>query len=148
MSIFAPANFHLNQMVGIEKPALSNRRACYAHAVMHRVAASALVMVCLSTFLCPALGKPSAFAMTTAQNCCAKMDGCTKPHEHASSHNGCAGEESQPSSCCTNSCSTLILFCPASVGFSIPRFTGSLVCTGNATPYARLEQPPIPPPRV
>src|SRR6266487_3087935 len=114
---------------------------------MQRVAASVLVIVCLSTFLCPALGKPSTFAVTKAQNCRAKMQGCTKPHEHASSHNRCAGK-SQHSSCCTNSCSTLILFCPASVGFSIPNFTGFVVFTGHATPYARFDQPPIPPPRV
>src|SRR6266478_1789212 len=39
---------------------------------MHRLAASALVIVCLSTFLCPAFGKPSAFAVSKTQNFCAR----------------------------------------------------------------------------
>src|SRR6266481_3858464 len=90
---------------------------------MRRAGLSALLIVCLVTFLCPEVAKPSVFTVTNAPDCCYKMSGCKMMHEQPSHQHPCR-HESQPSSCCTVSCSTLILFCPISTGFPTPHFSG------------------------
>jgi hypothetical protein len=115
--------------------------------VMRRAGLSALLIVCLVTFLCPEVAKPNVVTVTKAPDCCSKMSGCKMTHEQTSHHHPCR-HESQPSSCCTVSCSTLILFCPISDRFSTPRFNGHTLAIDDATVSARADRPPTPPPRI
>src|SRR5213595_2113105 len=116
---------------------------------MRRGGVSALVIVCLFAFLCHAVGKPNVISEAKPPACCSKAHTYKMADEQTSrSHKGCAGDQSQPRSCCTVSCSTLILFCPTSNAFSIPRFTGHALSTGDAIAWARIERLPIPPPRI
>jgi hypothetical protein len=116
---------------------------------MRKAGVSALLIVCLFAFLCIAVGKPNVISEAKPPACCSKAHTCKMADEQTSrSHKGCAGDQSQPRGCCTVSCSTLILFCPTSNAFSIPRFTGYGFSTGDQTASARVEPPPIPPPRV
>jgi hypothetical protein len=115
--------------------------------VMRRAGLSALLIVCLFTFLCPEVAKPNVITVTKAPDCCSKMSGCKMTHEQTSRQHPC-GHESQTSSCCTVSCSTLILFCPTSERFSTPRFNGRTFAIDDATASARIERPPTPPPRI
>jgi hypothetical protein len=114
---------------------------------MRRVGLSALLIVCLVTFLCPEVAKPNVVTVTPAPDCCSKMSGCKMTHEQPSHHQPCR-HESQPSSCCTVSCSALILFCPISSGFLTPHFSGHTFAIDDATASARIERPPTPPPRI
>ena len=68
-------------------------------------------------------------------------------HEQTSHHQPCR-HESQPNSCCAVSCSTLILFCPASERLSTPRFDSHTFAIDDATASERIERPPTPPPRI
>ena len=113
---------------------------------MRRAGLSALLIVCLVTFLCPEVAKTNVITLTKAPDCCSKMSGCKMTDEQSSHHDSC-GHESQPS-CCTVSCSTLILFCPISDRFSAPRFNGHTFGIDDATASARIERPPTPPPRI
>src|SRR5215208_2127612 len=108
---------------------------------MRRAGLSALLIVCLVTFLCPEVAKPNVTAITKAPDCCSKMSGCKMTHEQTSQHDRC-GHESQPSSCCTVSCSTLILFCPISARFVTPSFYSHTLAIEDATASARIERPP------
>ena len=90
---------------------------------MRRVGLSALLIACLVTFLCPEVAKPNVVTVTKVPDCCSKMSGCKMTHQQTSHHQPCR-HESQPNSCCAVSCSTLILFCPVSDGFTTPRFNG------------------------
>src|SRR6516164_5367708 len=114
---------------------------------MRRAGVSALLIVCLVTFLCPEVAKPSVITVTKALDCCSKMSQCKMTDEQASNGQPC-GHESHPSSCCTVSCSTLILFCPVSDRFPTPRLNGRTFAIDDATAFARVERPPTPPPRI
>ena len=116
---------------------------------MRRAGLSALLIVCLSIFLCPEVAKPTVITVTETKthDCCSKMSGCKMMPEQTSHHRPC-GRESQPKSCCAVSCSTLILFCPISDRFPAPRFSGHTFANDDATASVRIEQPPTPPPRV
>src|SRR6266481_5729965 len=101
---------------------------------MRRAGVGVLLVVCLFAFLCPAVGKPNAITAAKPAACCSKAHTCKMADEQTSpQHKGCAGHQSQPRSCCTVSCSTLILFCPTSDAFSIPLFTGHVFSTSDAT---------------
>src|SRR5262245_8299821 len=113
---------------------------------MRRAGVGALLVVCLVTFLCPEVAKPTVVTMTKAHDCCSKMPGCKMTHQQTSAHQPYR-HESQPSSCCTVSCSTLILFCPASHACSTPRFNSRTFAIDDATAPERMEQPPTPPRR-
>jgi hypothetical protein len=115
---------------------------------MRRAGLSALLIVCLITFLCPDVAKPSVITVTQTPDCCSKVSGCKMTPEQTSQHDRRGGDKPQPGSCCTVSCSTLILFCPISDGFSTPRFNGRAFEIDDATPFARIERPPTPPPRI
>src|SRR5260370_16714551 len=104
---------------------------------MRRTGVSALLIVCLVTFLCPQVAKPNVVTVTKTPDCCSKMSGCKMRPEQSSHHQPCR-HESQPSSCCTVSCSTLTLFCPISSGLSAPHFNGHTFA---------IDDPP-PPPRI
>ena len=106
---------------------------------MRRAGVSVLLIVCLVTFLCPEVAKPNVVTVTKAPDCCSKMSGCKMTNEQTSHHDRC-GHESQPGSCCTVSCSTLILFCPISEGFSTPGFHGHTLSIDDATAFARIER--------
>jgi len=67
---------------------------------MRRAGLSALLIVCLVTFLCPEVAKPNVITVTKAPDCCSKVSGCKMTHEQTSHHNRCR-HESQTSSCCT-----------------------------------------------
>ena len=108
---------------------------------MRRVGASALLIACLVTFLCPAVGKANVATGTKAPDCCSKMSGCKMTHEQTSHHHPC-GHESQPSSCCTVSCSTLNLFCLISERFFTRRFNGRTFAIDDASASTRIERPP------
>jgi hypothetical protein len=114
---------------------------------MRRVGLSALLIACLVTFLCPEVAKPNVVTVTKAPDCCPKTTKCKMTDEQTSRHHPC-GHESQPRSCCTVSCSTLILFCPTSERFFTPRFNGQTLAIDDATAFARIERPPTPPPRI
>src|SRR6266576_2824606 len=114
---------------------------------MRRVGLSTLLIVCLVTFLCPEVAKPNVVTVTKAPDCCSKMSGCKMAPEQTSHHDRCR-HESQPSTCCTVSCSTLILFCPISDGFPTPRFSGHTFAIDDTIASARIERPPTPPPRI
>src|SRR4029453_17181878 len=114
---------------------------------MRRAGVSALLIVCLVTFLCPEVAKPNVVTVTKAPDCCSKMSGCKMTHEQTSRHDPCR-HNSQPSSCCTVSCSTLNLFCLTVERFSTPRFDGYTFAIDDATVSERIERPPTPPPRV
>src|ERR1700757_2728078 len=111
---------------------------------MRKTGLSALLIVCLVTFLCLEVAKVT---VTKAPDCCSKMSGCKMTPKQTSHHQPC-GHESKPSSCCTVLCSTLILFCPISDGFPTPRFNGDTFAIGDAIASARIERPPTPPPRI
>jgi hypothetical protein len=116
---------------------------------MRRAGVSALLIVCLVTFLCPEVAKPRMVTVTGAKapDCCSKMPNCKMMDEQTADHQPCKSE-SQPRSCCTVSCSTLILFCPMPEGFPTPRFDGRQFAIDDATASARIERPPTPPPRA
>src|SRR6476469_4757035 len=114
---------------------------------MRRAGMSALLVVCLVTFLCPEVAKPNLVTVTKAPDCCSKMSRCKMTPEQTSHHDRC-GHESQPRSCCTVSCSTLILFCPASERLSTPGFDRHTFTIEDAAASARIERPPTPPPRI
>jgi hypothetical protein len=114
---------------------------------MRRAGVSALLIVCLVTFLCPGVGKANMITVTKAPDCCSKMSGCKMTPEQKSHHDRC-GHESQHSSCCTVSCSTLILFCPASERLSTPGFGSHTFPIEDAAASPRIERPPTPPPRI
>src|SRR4029077_5985430 len=141
------AKVHLNQSVEMEKHALISIRPALSSNVMRRVGLSALLIVCLGTFLCPDVAKPNVVTVTKAPDCCSKMSGCKMTPDQTSNQDPC-GHKSQPGSCCTVSCSTLILFCPISERFSSPRFNGHTLPIDDATASARIERPPTPPPRI
>src|SRR5215469_16990724 len=105
---------------------------------------SALLIACLTIFLCPEVAKPNMITVRKAPACCSKMSGCKMTHEQTSDHQPC-GHESQPKKCCAVSCSTLILFCPISEGFATPRFNGRAFGIDDAIASARIERPPTPP---
>jgi hypothetical protein len=115
--------------------------------IMRRAGVSALLIVCLVTFLCPEVAKPNVTTVTKAPDYCSKMSGCKMTDEQTSHHHPWR-HESQPRSCCTVSCSTLNLFCPASEGLSTPRFDSHTFAIDDATASARIERPPTPPPRI
>jgi hypothetical protein len=116
---------------------------------MRRAGVGALLVVCVFAFLCPAIGKPNVITAAKQTACCSKAHTCKMADEQTSpQHKGCAGHQSQPRSCCTVSCSTLILFCPTPYTLSIPRFTGQVFSTDDSSASARIERPPIPPPRI
>src|SRR5215468_6187 len=104
---------------------------------MRRAGLSALLMVCLVTFLCPEMARPSMITATKAPDCCSKVSQCKMTNEQTSNHKPCR-HESQPSSCCTLSCSTLILFCPASETLATPGFDSHTFAIDDATPPARI----------
>src|SRR5882757_6439538 len=131
----------------MEKHALISIRPALTWNVMRRGGRSALLIVCLVTFLCPTVGKANMITITKTPDCCSKMSRCKMTPEQTSHHDR-FGHESQPSSCCTVSCSTLILFCPISDGFSTPRFNGHTFAVDDATASARIERPATPPPRI
>src|SRR6188472_3531610 len=114
---------------------------------MRRTGMSALLIICLVTFLCPEVAEPNVVTVTKAPDCCSKMPRCKMTPEQKSHHDRC-GHESQPGSCCTVSCSTLILFCPTSESFSTPRFSGHAFAIDDAIASVRIERPPTPPPRI
>src|SRR3954447_2081933 len=114
---------------------------------MCRAGVSALVVICLVTFLCPEVAKPTVITVTKAPDCCSTMPACKMTHEQSSHHDRCR-HESQPRSCCSVSCSTLILFCPTSESLSTPRFHGHTFTIDDATASARIDRPPTPPPRI
>src|SRR5262245_44291409 len=93
---------------------------------------SALLVVCLVTFLCPEVAKPHVVTMTKAPDCCSKMPMCKMTAEETSDGQPCR-HESQPKSCCTVSCSTLILSCPISDRFPAPSLNGRTLAIDNAT---------------
>src|SRR5262249_15838509 len=117
---------------------------------MRRAGVSALLIVCVVTFLCPAIGKPIAGTETKAAAYCSQAPACKIPHEHTPAKNPCGDHESQPQprSCCTVSCSSLILFCSASDRLSTPRFNGHTFAIDDTSPPVRMERPPTPPPRI
>jgi len=131
----------------MEKHALISIRPALSSNAMRRAGLSALLIVCLVTFLCPTVGKANTITITKTPDCCSKMSRCKMTPEQTSHHDRC-GHESQPSSCCTVSCSTLILFCPISERFSTPRFSGHTFAIDDATASARIDRPPTPPPRI
>src|SRR5438477_6767867 len=98
---------------------------------MRRAGLSALLIVCLLTFLCPEVAKPHVITVTKAPDCCFKMSGCKMTHEQTSHHQPC-GHESQRSSCCTVSCLTLILFCPTPEKFSTSHFESNTLAIDDA----------------
>jgi hypothetical protein len=104
---------------------------------MRRAGVSALLIVCLVTFLCPEVAKPNLVTVTKAPDCCSKMSRCKMTPEQKSHHDRC-GHESQPGSCCTVSCSTLILFCPASERLSTPGFDSHTFAIEDAAASARI----------
>ena len=53
---------------------------------MRRAGLSALLIVCLVTFLCPTVGKANTITVTKAPDCCSKMSGCKMTHEQTSHH--------------------------------------------------------------
>ena len=53
---------------------------------MRRAGLSALLIVCLVTFLCPEVAKPNVVTVTKAPDCCSKMSGCKMTHEQTSHH--------------------------------------------------------------
>src|SRR5262245_20845335 len=108
---------------------------------------SALLVVCLVTFLCPQVARPNVVAVTKAPDCCPKMSVCKMTHEQTSGHQPCR-RQSHANNCCTVSCSILILFCPIADRFSAPRFNGHTFAIDDATAAARIERPPTPPPRI
>src|SRR5262245_13757864 len=114
---------------------------------MRRAGLSALLIACLVTFFCPEVAKTSVVTVAKEPDCCARMPGCKMPSQQASDDQPCR-HESQPNSCCTVSCSTLILFCPISERFSTPHFNGHTFAIDDITGSARLERPPTPPPRI
>jgi hypothetical protein len=148
MYVFASANVHLTQSVEIEKHALIGIRPGLIFDVMRGAGLSVLLIVCLAAFLCPEVARPNVVTVTKAPDCCAKMSGCKMMPEQTSQHDRCGGDTSQRSSWCTISCSTRILFCPISDRFLTPRLNGHTFAIGDATASTRVEQPPIPPPRI
>jgi len=114
---------------------------------MRRAGVSALLIVCLITFLCPEAAKPNVIAVTQTRDCCPKVSGCKMTPEQTSQHDRRGGDKPQPGSCCTVSCSTLILFCPISDGFPT-HFNGRTFAIDDAIPFARTERPPTPPQRI
>ena len=114
---------------------------------MRNAGLSVLLTVCLVTFLCPEVAKPNVITVTKGPDCSSKMSRCKMTPEQKSNHDQC-GHESQPRSCCTVSCATLILFCPASERLSTPHFNGHTFAIDDATASARIERPPTPPPRI
>src|SRR5262245_40528330 len=114
---------------------------------MRRAGMSVLLIVCLVTFLCPEVARPNVVTVTKAPDCCSKMSACRMPSEQTSHDQPCQ-HKSQPKSCCTISCSTLILFCPTSDRFLTPHFSGQAFGIDDATASTRLERPPTPPPRI
>src|SRR5215475_8450278 len=114
---------------------------------MRRAGLSALLIVCLVAFLCPEVAKPNVATVTKPPDCCSEISGCKMTSEQTSHRDPCR-HESQPKSCCTVSCSTLILFCPISDRFPTPRFSGHTFAIHDATASARIERPPTPPPRL
>jgi hypothetical protein len=115
--------------------------------VMRSAGLGALLIVCFVTFLCPEVARPNVVTVAKAPDCCSKMSGCKMTTEQTSNHQPCQ-HESQPTSCCTVPCSTLILFCPISDGLPTPRFNGRTLASDDATASARIERPPTPPPRI
>ena len=105
---------------------------------MRRAGLSALLIICLSIFLCPEVAKPTVITVTETKthDCCSKMSGCKMMPEQTSHHRPC-GRESQPKSCCTVSCSTLILFCPISDRFLLRALVATLLQT---TTQSRLHE--------
>lgn len=93
---------------------------------MRRASLSALLIVCLVTFLCPEVAKPSVFTVTKAPDCCSKMPGCKMTPEQTSHHHPCR-HESQPRSCCTVSCSAMILFARPQMGSLLRALTAALL---------------------
>src|SRR5215813_10673335 len=114
---------------------------------MRRAGLSALLIVCLVTFLCPEVAKPNVVTVTKPPDCCSEMSRCKMTDEQTSNHQPC-GHESQPGNCCAVSRSTLILFCLISDRFPTPRFSGRTFAINDATASARVERPPTPPPRI
>jgi len=114
---------------------------------MRRAGLITLLIICLVTFLCPQVAKPSVITVAKAPDCCSKMPGCKMKPEQTSNHDPC-GHKSQPNNCCTVSCSTLILFCPISEKFSTPSFNAHTLAIDDATASGRIERPPTPPPRI
>jgi hypothetical protein len=148
MYFSASAKVHLNHSVEVEKhaliklkPALSSKR----HAPSRHECVVARLLLCFSM---PALGKPVLITSTKARDCCSETSRCKMAQEPTYPQNRCGDHESQPRSCCTTSCSTLILFSPTPESFLMPLFTGHGLFTEDETVSQRLERPPIPPPRV
>src|SRR6516164_7125289 len=106
---------------------------------MRRAGVVALLMVCLVTFLCPEVAKPNVITVTKAPDC-RSMSRCKMTDEQTSNRQPC-GHQSQPGSCCTVSCSTLILFCLTSDRFPTPRFNGQTFVINDATASSRIERP-------
>jgi len=114
---------------------------------MRKVELSTLLIAGLVTFLCPEVVKPSVITVTKAPDCCSDMSRCKMTNEQTSNPQPCQ-HESQPSSCCTVSCSTLILFCAASERLCAPGFDSHTFAIDDARASARIERPPTPPPRI
>src|SRR5215831_4238139 len=116
---------------------------------MRRAGLSALLIICLVTFLCPEVAKSNVITVTKAKtpDCCSKTSACKMTHQQTSHHQPC-GHESQARNCCTVSCSTLILFCPIADGFPTLLFNGHAFAIDDAAESTRIEQPPTPPPRI
>ena len=70
----------------MEKHALISIRPALSSNVMRRAGLSALLIVCLVTFLCPEVAKPNVVTVTKAPDCCSKMSGCKMTHEQTSHH--------------------------------------------------------------
>src|SRR5262245_28840275 len=115
---------------------------------MRRTATSALLIVCLSIFLCPAVGKPSVPVVPQKHSCCVQTTNYVHGTESASERSGCAGKEAPDRNCCPITCSALVLFFAFSECLSVPQTTAQGVSTSDAVISARSERPPVPPPRV
>src|ERR1041385_7258075 len=99
---------------------------------MRRAGGSVLLIICLVTFLCPEVAKPNVVTVRKAPDCCSKMSGCKMTPDQTAHHDRC-GHESRPKSCCTLSCSMLILFCPISDRFPSPHFNGDIFAIDDAS---------------
>src|SRR5438874_12833957 len=102
---------------------------------MRRAGLSALLIVCLVTFLCPEVAKPNVITVTKAPDSCSKMSGCKMTDEQTSHHDSCR-HESKPS-CCTVSCSTLILSARSQTASLLRVLTATLL---GSTTQPRLHE--------
>src|SRR6478672_11574229 len=100
---------------------------------MHRTITGGLLSVCLTVFLCPAVGKPNNLSWPVEKpapvvapvhkSCGIETKGCSKlSKQHGSCCAGHESQNSQSSHCCPAPCSALVLMCSVADKQTFPQF--------------------------